>query len=182
MSLFHTCNGAAVKRSVSNFSYESPQILVSSPGWPHASPEKRGTPASIISMFIQVKNQTFSFHFFRVQKGGCYSRAWETELERWDSLHVDFCIILDMQSYMFIKKLCQTAPKDSCIISDRIVFSCTSKLCFKILMKISKDIKYWWWYHTIDFLSDFKGYLQIIKTYKRLHPPLLSVHFSLLDC
>ena len=31
-------------------------------------PEKRGTPASIISTFTQVKNQTFSFHFFQLYR------------------------------------------------------------------------------------------------------------------
>lgn len=52
---------------------------LSSSGWPRASPEKRGSPVSIISTFTQVKTlKTFSFHFFRrVQEGVCCCRACE---------------------------------------------------------------------------------------------------------
>lgn len=115
-STFHTCTGAAVRSPMSIFGCERLHILVSSPGWPCASPEKRGTPASIISTFTQVKNQTFSFHFFSwVQQGGYHCRAWEAQT--WggsDGLHVGFCVLSDVQPCVYVLNKYRMSCPDGC--------------------------------------------------------------------
>lgn len=104
-------------------------LSVSSQGWPRANLEKRGTPAPIISTFTQVKNQTFSFHFFSwVQEGGCCCWAWE--YPTWGGQmvymlvsvlpqicsHVCVCVCETSQTELlrWMQAGHRTAPKDSC--------------------------------------------------------------------
>ncbi len=121
----HTCSGAAVIMPVSIFGCERPHISVSSPGWPSASPEKRGTPASIISTFTQVKNQTFSFHFFSwAQEGGCHCRAWESPTWGGQMVYMLVSAFSQICSHVCMKQLCVMAPKDSCVLWSYGMASC----------------------------------------------------------
>lgn len=61
----------AVTRPVFILGCERSLVSVPSPQLPRANPQKRGTlPTTMFSTFTQVKNQTFSFHFFQLGAEG----------------------------------------------------------------------------------------------------------------
>ena len=118
-SLFHTHTGAAGRGPGPIFGCERSAISVTS-GWPCATADKRGTPASIISTFTHVKNQTVSFHFFswysRVQSVGTSSPRGS------DGLHAGFCLLSQIYS-----RVCVTTHEDS-LCYDRTTSCCLPKL------------------------------------------------------